>query len=545
VFSRDLFHPHGINLLANTSVLALGVPLSPVTWLFGPVLAENVALLLAVPIAVVGMDLFLRRVTSSRLARVVLSLFYGFSPFVLSSMTESHLMTAWIGVLPLIALGVVDAVGPDPHRAKRGKVLLALALIVQFFLSSELFLLCVLVAVLALVLLGLNRLVGKGAPIDALAAARRLAPPLAVVALVLAVPAIYALKGPRSLTGSVWGNGVDRSTWGTSLSDLVVPHRVSGGIIEASGYLGQPFVKAQLLGWGLLVVAVVAAVWQWRDVVTRVAALTALCCCLLALAPAEVAWSPWRPFASLPLLRNVVELRFLVFALIAAVVVVARALPRLERLGLPGVAAGVAALAVAVVPVAVPEALGLPLHTEQVVVPQWWRTARGPAVVLSYPFASQLLQSPLSWQAHDAFAVSLVGGSGPQGTLARAGDDAAAASLLVDLSLRVSGRVTATTANAAVLRGMLARDAVTEVVVPVTLRGPALVIGSPSIGAAAFFMETLGIDPVVDHGAWVFDVTGSLPTPRIASLARLATCTDAPTSPPAGALWSCLFEGST
>ncbi len=32
-----LFHPAGINLLNDTSVLALGVVLTPVTWLFGPV----------------------------------------------------------------------------------------------------------------------------------------------------------------------------------------------------------------------------------------------------------------------------------------------------------------------------------------------------------------------------------------------------------------------------------------------------------------------------------------------------------------------------
>ena len=59
------------------------------------------------------MDLFLRRVTTSLLARVVLSLLYGFSPYVLSSLAVSHLMTAWIGVLPLIALGTVDALDDD------------------------------------------------------------------------------------------------------------------------------------------------------------------------------------------------------------------------------------------------------------------------------------------------------------------------------------------------------------------------------------------------------------------------------------------------
>jgi hypothetical protein len=548
VFSRDLFHPSGINLLANTSVLALGVPLSPVTWLFGPVMTENVALLLAVPVAVVGMDLFLRRVTTSRLARVTLSLFYGFSPFVLSNLTESHLMTAWIGVLPLIALGVTDAVAADRRRARRGQLLLAVALVAQFFLSTELFLLAVVVAAIVLTILGVNWLAVRAVPSKAVAAARRLAAPLAASVVVLVVPAVYALAGPRSLKGSVWGSGVDRSQWGTSLADLVVAHRVSGRaaqLVHASGYLGAPLVKAQLLGWGLLSVAAIAALWQWHDVVARIAALTALCCCALALSPADVAWAPWRLFSSLPVLRNVVEMRFLVFAMLALLVVVARAVARLEHLGRRGITAGIAALAVIIVPVAVPEALGLPLHSEHVAIPEWWRSAHGPAVVLSYPYPAGLIQSPLTWQANGSFAVALVGGSGPQGTLARAGADEAAQSLLVNLSLHVAGRVTATAANAAVIRGMVTRDAVTSVVVPVTLQGSALVAGSPSAGAAAFFIETLGIDPVVDRGAWVFDVVSPLPEPRIVTRARLAACTQASTPATADRLWPCLVRGAT
>ncbi len=548
VFSRDLFHPSGINLLANTSVLALGVPLSPVTWLFGPVLTENVALLLAVPVAVVGMDLFLRRVTTSRLARIVLSAFYGFSPFVLASLTESHLMTAWIGVLPLLALGVLDAVAHDRRRARRGQVLLTAALVVQFFLSTELFLLCFLVAAIVLVLLGANSLAVRSAPRGAMTAARRLASPLVAAAILLVVPAYYALQGPRSLRGSVWGAGVDRSQWGSSLVDLVIPRAASGTaeqLIHASGYLGTPFVKIQLLGWGLLSVAVITAVWQWRDVVARIAALTALCCGVLALGPAEVAWAPWRLFARLPLLGNIVELRFLVFAMLALLVVVARGVARLEHLGRRGLIVGIAALAVIVVPVAVPEALGLPLHSEHVAIPEWWRTSHGPGVVLSYPFPAGLIQSPLTWQAQGAFGVALVGGSGPQGALSRAGADAAGTALLVNLSLHVTGRATATTASTAVIRAMVARDAVTEVVVPVTLHGSALVTGSPSIGAAAFFMETLGVDPVVDHGAWVFDLPSALPAPNLAPRQRVAQCTAAGASTQADALWSCLFPAAT
>ena len=83
------------------------------------------------------------------------------------------------------------------------------------------------------------------------------------------------------------------------------------------------------------------------------------------------------------------------------------------------------------------------------------------------------------------------------------------------------------------------------VVVPVTLYGSALVTGSPSAGAAAFFMETLGIDPVVDRGAWVFDVLRPLPTPRLVSRARLVACTQASTPATAGRLWSCLVRGTS
>ena len=43
LYSSALFHPTGTNLLSNTSVLAMGVPLIPVTLLWGPVATLNVA----------------------------------------------------------------------------------------------------------------------------------------------------------------------------------------------------------------------------------------------------------------------------------------------------------------------------------------------------------------------------------------------------------------------------------------------------------------------------------------------------------------------
>ena len=52
-------HPGGVNLLDNTSVLALGIPLAPVTWVVGPVASMNVALTLAPALSALAMFLLL------------------------------------------------------------------------------------------------------------------------------------------------------------------------------------------------------------------------------------------------------------------------------------------------------------------------------------------------------------------------------------------------------------------------------------------------------------------------------------------------------
>ena len=60
-YSTAMFHPGGINLLSNTSVLAIGVPLAPVTWLFGPVATLNVAQTLAPVLSALSTFWLLRR----------------------------------------------------------------------------------------------------------------------------------------------------------------------------------------------------------------------------------------------------------------------------------------------------------------------------------------------------------------------------------------------------------------------------------------------------------------------------------------------------
>ncbi|HEX7442829.1 MAG TPA: hypothetical protein VF320_03020, partial [Acidimicrobiales bacterium] len=82
-YSAAMSHPGGVNLLANTSELALGVVMAPVTWIFGPVASMNVALLSAPALSALAMFVLLRRWVRWAPAAFVGGLLYGFSPLVL------------------------------------------------------------------------------------------------------------------------------------------------------------------------------------------------------------------------------------------------------------------------------------------------------------------------------------------------------------------------------------------------------------------------------------------------------------------------------
>ena len=86
LYSQWLFHPTGINLLNDTSVLALGIVLTPVTWLSGPVAAMNVALTLAPALSALAMFVLVRRWVVWQPAALVGGLVYGFSPFIVTEL---------------------------------------------------------------------------------------------------------------------------------------------------------------------------------------------------------------------------------------------------------------------------------------------------------------------------------------------------------------------------------------------------------------------------------------------------------------------------
>ena len=152
-FSTALFHPTGINLLANTSVTGLSLPLVPVTWIWGPVASLNVASTIAPALTAFTAFVVIRRWAAWTPAAFVGGLLYGFSPFVLSSLEFAHLMTAALMLLPLILAVLDEILIRQRHGALGAGALLGLLLFGQFFLSSELLAIAAVVVVVCLVAL--------------------------------------------------------------------------------------------------------------------------------------------------------------------------------------------------------------------------------------------------------------------------------------------------------------------------------------------------------------------------------------------------------
>ncbi len=332
--STWLFHPKGFNLLDDTSVLALTVPLAPVTWAWGPVAAMNVAATLAPATSALAMFVLLRRWVRPWPSAVVGGLLYGFSPFVLTELALNQLNLAVLVVPPLLALVVVDLVAGNRSPLRSG-VFLGVLAAVQFFLSTEMLLIVAVTgacgAVFALVRwrwrFHRGRL-GEDGPAIARRVIGGLVAGAAVGAVLLAVPAWYATAGPSHLSGPVWGNSaIDHfgSTPVTSVSPSPMV-TLAAEMHHFGGYQGPALPALGYLGAGVVALVVVAAPVWWRRPRYQLVASVAAASWLLSLAPSVAPVAPWRALVGVPLVGNIVEARFAAvttgcLAVLAAVVV--------------------------------------------------------------------------------------------------------------------------------------------------------------------------------------------------------------------------------
>jgi hypothetical protein len=328
-YSTAIHVPGGVNLLANTSVVAIGFILAPITWLFGPVATLNVALTLAPALSALSMYVLLRRWVTWAPAAFVGGLLYGFSPLILVSLSDAHLMLGMAVVPPLIVACLDELLFRQRRRPVPTGIVLGLLVALQFFIGTE-----VLVIMVAIAAAGVVIVVGYAAwrrPSELRAHARYAATGLAsgsAVAIVLLIgPAWYALSGPAHFGSVVWP-GIyghiarkQRTTpdlffnrWSTLNSAVATLHnRVLGG------YQGR-VLSYQYFGSFMAVVVVGGLVAWRRDRRLWFFAAIAAISVLLSFGARKGIWLPWRALENLPILQNVVPYRFILITYLAVAV---------------------------------------------------------------------------------------------------------------------------------------------------------------------------------------------------------------------------------
>jgi hypothetical protein len=527
-YSTALFHPGGINMLSQTSVMGLSVPLIPVTWIWGPVASLNVASTVAPALSAFAAFAVLRRWVRWAPAAYVGGLLYGFSPFVLSSLEFAHLMTAAVMLLPLIAGTLDEMLVRQRYAAWKSGLVLGLLLFWQFFLSTELVaILAVLLVVGVIILVLMGRLGDRDRLHRQLPhAVRGLVVGTVVGGVLLAYPLWFALDGPAHLAGVIWPN--IEALGGFNGGSFVGPQYPQGVsvFITLGGYGGKVLPSAAYLGWGLIAVLTAGTLIWFRDLRLRFWALILIVCVLLSLGVRRGQFEPAHIFGHIPVLDDVIEQRFMLFGFLAAAVMLALILDH-ARYDLPallgeararafggaralGLGAAAGATALALVPILLVFGPRLPFTMTAVTLPRWY-TEVAPKlppdrVLLSYPPPFSSLQMAMTWQAVDADVYSQAGGGGPEGTPARAGSARPGFELLAHLAFRVNTPtpVGSATELAAVRHSLAVWRVNTVVIAP----QPGVGVYGQGIDptyAAAYMTAALGRLPTIQAGAWVWD----------------------------------------
>jgi hypothetical protein len=448
LFTTYVNYPHGVNLLNNTSVPLLGVVGAPLTWVWGAIATYNFWCTAALAGSAWAAYLLVRRMVSWRPAAFVAGLLYGFSPYELAQ--GGHLNLSFVVLPPLILLCVYELVVKQEGSPRRWGVLLGLLVTAQFFVSTEVLAstaVVVGVCLMAVVVIGHHsigshrRFAGMGALWATV-----------VATTLLAYPIWFALRGPGYISGPIQ---LVPQAYRADLLGPVVPgvHQwisapalnkrsqlFAGSISENGSYLGLTLVVTLLIG--------TVRLWR-RSAVVRVAAIAGASAFVISLGarlvvgnaptvPATGVPLPESLFTHLPLLANTIPVRYSVYVVLFAAVLLAVILDHLHG-GLrsrchriprwltttggwtvPGLLAIVCLLPLLpVVPTGPIGPVGIPTYFTS---SSAWRIPNG-SVALLYPYPTAILPSAVLWQSATDMRFKMPGGyflvpSGPHHAIA-------------------------------------------------------------------------------------------------------------------------------
>ena len=316
-----MFVPEGFNLQWTTPMPGPSLLLSPVTLGFGPAVTYNLIQLAAPALSAWTAFLLCRYVTGRVGPSLVGGYVFGFSPFELAHLTGGPFL-ALVPLLPVLLLLVLRRLDGELSR-RRFLIWMVLTLVGQFLISTEVLLGAILFAALT------------GVIAYGLLAPRR-AELRAVAGLVLTAGAVAALVMSPFLLAFFLGRHYP--PLGTFFSADPVSFIRSPSFLELPSHIGRPDSSASgetYLGIPLVLI-LVAFLWQERRSRVAWVAVTSVVLALIASLGPVVYLNgrytsvplPWRLLAGLPVLRYAIPVRFVLFGLLPAALIVATWLAR-------------------------------------------------------------------------------------------------------------------------------------------------------------------------------------------------------------------------
>ncbi|GIJ80843.1 glycosyl transferase [Micromonospora phaseoli] len=279
LFTAQQNAPDGVNMMANTSLLGVTLPLAPLTMLLGPQVVYALYLGAALA-ATAGTSYWVlsRHLVRSRAAAFVGGAFLGFAPGIVHHANgQPNFVSNFL--LPLIVLRVFRLA--EPGRWRRNGLVLGLLVAYQIFINEEMLLLTALACLVIVIAYAAMR--PRAAWDRARTFAAGLGTGAAVALLITAYPIWFQFNGPQSYRGLQ--GGVFHS-WGEDLVAFVTfPRDTIAGdeAVEATIGLTE---QNTWFGWPLVVLSVVAlALLVRRSLVARILAVLVVVFSVASLGP--------------------------------------------------------------------------------------------------------------------------------------------------------------------------------------------------------------------------------------------------------------------
>lgn len=286
LFSDRQNIPDGVNLMANTSLLGVTLPMAPITWLLGPQYSYVIYLSAALAAtAATSYWVLSRYLVRSRGAAFVGGAFLGFAPGIIHHANGQPNFASNF-LLPLIMARVLRLGTTTTHRWWREGAVLGLLIAYQIFINEEMLLLTALACVVIVIAYAVQRPARARARLVPFLLSLGVAGGLAL--LIAGYPIWFQFNGPQSYRGLQ--GGVFHS-WGEDLWAFVTYSRDT--------IAGSPAVEETLgrteqntwFGWPLVGLVVLVVLLLWRvSLATRTAAVVGGLFAVASLGP-QIRWN--------------------------------------------------------------------------------------------------------------------------------------------------------------------------------------------------------------------------------------------------------------